>query len=71
MTIKYIQAHQIGELLKFVNGLKPEMITIFTSDMHSKIIVSISRVFFYQKNLSQSFMNRCQVREECPSQESS
>jgi hypothetical protein len=31
---------KIEELLKFVNELKPEMITIFTADMHGRTIFS-------------------------------
>jgi hypothetical protein len=40
---------RIEELLKFVNELKPEMITIFTADMHGRTIVSFLEYFLSRK----------------------
>ena len=40
---------KIEELLKFVNELKPEMITIFTADMHGRTIVSFLEYFLSRK----------------------
>jgi hypothetical protein len=40
---------RIDELLKFVNELEPEMITIFTADMHGKTIVSFLEYFLSRK----------------------
>lgn len=40
---------RIEELLKFINELKPEMITIFTADMHGRTIVSFLEYFLSRK----------------------
>ena len=40
---------KIEELLKFVNELKPEMIIIFTADMHGRTIVSFLEYFLSRK----------------------
>lgn len=45
----YSGSYRIDELLKFVNDLKPEMITIFTADMHAKIIVLFLEYFLSKK----------------------
>ena len=40
---------RIEELLKFINELKPEMITIFTADTHGRTIVSFLEYFLSRK----------------------
>lgn len=42
-------SYRIDELLKFVNDLKREVITIFTADMHAKIIVLFPEYFLSKK----------------------
>lgn len=42
-------SYRMDELLKFVNDLKPEMITIFTADMHARIIVLFLEYFLSKK----------------------
>ena len=41
--------YRIDELLKFVTDLKPELITIFTADMHGRTIVSFLEYFLSRK----------------------
>jgi hypothetical protein len=42
-------SYRIDELLKFVNELKPEIITIFTADMHGRTIVAFLEYFLSRK----------------------
>ncbi|WP_458720887.1 hypothetical protein [Candidatus Nitrosocosmicus sp. R] len=42
-------SYRIDELLKFVIDLKPELITIFTADMHGRTIVSFLEYFLSRK----------------------
>ncbi len=42
-------SYWIDELLKFVNYLEPKMITIFTADMHARIIVLFLDYFLSKK----------------------
>jgi len=39
----------IDELLRFINELKPEIITIFTADMHARTIVTFLEYFLSRK----------------------
>jgi hypothetical protein len=45
----YSGPYRIDELLKIVGDLKPEIITIFTADMHGRIIVSFLEYFLSKK----------------------
>ncbi len=45
----YSGSYRIDELLKFVIDLKPELITIFTADMHGRTIVSFLEYFLSRK----------------------
>ena len=45
-------SYRIDELLKFVIDLKPELITIFTADMHGRTIVSFLEYFLSRKFIS-------------------
>ena len=42
-------SYRIDELLKIVNNLKPEIITIFTVDMHGRTIVAFLEYFLSKK----------------------
>ena len=42
-------SYRIDELLKFINELKPEVITIFTAHMHGRTIVTFLEYFLSRK----------------------
>jgi len=42
-------SYRIDELLKFINELKPEVITIFTAHMHGRTIVTFLEYFLSKK----------------------
>ena len=44
------KSYRIDELLKIINELRPEIIIIFTADMHGRAVVS-----FLEYNLSRKF----------------
>lgn len=43
------RSYCIGELLKIVNELRPEVITIFTANMHGRTVVSFLENFLSRK----------------------